>query len=534
MKNLYNLRQIKSKKIILPTSIFFFFFFIFISSSGGHSDPVDGFVYFLMAENMVVKGSPTLNVNSTTALDFGFDVEKKIAGRTSGMAALEYDKNPDPNLTRSEHNKIAIENANREEFVGPYYILLPIIAAPLYVMAQFLGVYPFTFVPFFLNSIIITFICVVVFFFGKAVFGSEKIGFVLALIFGVTSFIWPYNSTMFARPLAILFLVLSMYFIYNNKNNQNIISPFLSAIFIGLSVLSHTFFVLYTIPLFGYGLISFKGNKKKLVTFLLGIVVISLVLGTVNHVRFDSVTDFGFGSIQEGSFLKASGEGLYAYLISPSLSIFLYFPIALLFPFSIYQLYKKEKSFTILLISIFAITYFYLSFGINWNMSMEWGPHRYFLAIIPLIVISLGSLMVDPSTKMRRLIISLSVIGFIFNMTASLVWSRFTMAASRGLAGELGGLDDYLNFRVWEPLLSPVLINFGILWLDYTARISSDPNRVSYVWKMVVPGCSFDVFIYCKFGIIPIILLGILIAILGFIILYFLGIIGNKKSVKIK
>jgi len=533
MKNVFNLEQTKSKKIILPVLIFTFFFFIFLSSNGGHTDPVDGFIYFIMAENFVKNGSLTLNVNSPTALDFDFDVERKIRGKTSSMAALEYDKNPDPDLTRNEYVKLAIENTNREEFIGPFYVVLPMVAAPLYVIAEHFGFYPYTFVSLFLNSIVIALICVVMFFFGKSVFGSAKIGFVLALIFGVTSFIWPYNSSMFSRPLAILFLMSSVYMIYN-KNTESIITPFLSALFIGLSVLTHTLFLLYSPGLVIFGIFSFKEDKKKIISFIVGIIIITAIIGSINYIRFESVMDFGLGSIQEGSFLTSSTEGLYAFLISSGQSIFLYFPIAFLFPLGIYCLYKKNKSLTAIIVYLFLVTYLYIGFSSNWDTSMTWGPHRYLLPIIPLIVISIGSLMTNLSTKMRRIIISLSVVGFIVNVTASLVWYRFAMAFSRGVANEFGWLENYQNVRVWEPIMSPILMNFGVLAIDYVGTRTVNPNLTADFFQFVIPGCSFDVYVYCQFGIIPIILLGILITVIGIAILYVLGIIGNKNTFKSK
>lgn len=525
--------QSKTKKHIVPVLIFSFFFFIFLTSSGGHTDPSDGFVYFIMTENFVKKGSPTLNINSPTALDFNFDVEKKISGRTSGMAKYEYDKNPVPDLTRNEYIKSTIENANREEFVGPYYVALPTVAVPLYVIAELFGFYPFTFVSLFLNSIIIALICVVIFIFGKSVFGSVKIGFVLALIFGVTSFIWPYNSSMFARPLAILFLMYGFYMIYD-KNKENIIIPFMSALFVGLSVLAHPLFIIFMPGLLIYGIFSFKEDRKKLIMFIVGTVTISVFLALVNYVRFDSVLDFGWGYIQEGSLVTWTTEGLYAFLISPGRSIFLYFPIAILFPLGIYRLYKKEKLLSITIVYLFLVTYLLISLSSNWNTSMAWGPHRHLLPIIPLVVISIGSLLVSPSQNMRRIIISLSAVGFIVNIIAVLVWYRFTMSLSRGVAHQFGILENYLDVRVWDPLISPIVTNFIVLATDYVGRITSDVVRDGIQYKMVISGCSVDVFIYCKFGIIPIILLGILIAILGFIILYFIGIVGNKKPIRVK
>jgi len=525
--------QTKSKKQFIPILMFFFFFFIFLSSSGGHTDHTDGFVYFLMTENVVMKGSPTLNVNSPTALDFDFNVEKKIITKTWIMANHDYTKNPDPDLSKEEYITKAMENANREEFVGPFYVVLPLVAVPLYEIAELLGFYPYTFVSLFLNSIIIALICVVVFFFGRSVFGSDKIGFVLALIFGVTSFIWPYNSSMFARPLAILFLMLSIYLIHKN-NKDGIIAPFLSAVFIGLSVLTHTFFLLYFPGLLIFGLYSFKKDKKKIIAFIVGIVIIISIIALINYVRFNDPIDFGVGTAQEGSEI-GNTEGLYAYLISPGRSIFLFFPIALLFPLGIYYLFKKDKLLSAIIVYLVLVSYLYIGLASNWNTSMNWGPHRYLLPIIPLIVISIGSLMINPSTKLRGLIISLSVVGFFINLNAALVWDRFEMAYSRGVATKLGLIENYLDVKVWVPSFSPIKTNFEILITNYVGKVTEVPNITKSSFKnLVVPGCNFDVYVYCKLGIVPVILLGILIAILGFLILYFLGVIGNKKMMKTK
>ncbi|QMU53918.1 MAG: hypothetical protein GKS07_02745 [Nitrosopumilus sp.] len=230
---------------LLPFFIFLFFLLIFLLSSGGHSDHYDGVVAFLKVENMAINGTPAENINSPSLKFFGFDLETHIGIKASMQAYYLYEKNKEQFIeqetSREEFREEFLESTDFENFYGPNYILLPIVATPLYIISTILDTSPVNFVPLFLNSTIIAINAVLVFFIGTKLYCSQRIGFVLSVLFGTTTFMWPYVTSMFHRPLAILFLLVFLYLILNHKQKISIKKSFFAGISLGFMV----FLILY-------------------------------------------------------------------------------------------------------------------------------------------------------------------------------------------------------------------------------------------------------------------------------------------------
>ena len=243
--------HVKKSKKLLPLMIFSFYFLIYLASAGGHPDSFDGVTYFLMSENLALHGAPTLNIHSPSAQDLGFDVHQYIRIRASLDAWPAWQKHA-PDMRFGDFRDDYLKKVNWESFYAGGYLVLPFLAAPLYVIAIILHIPPTAFVFLFTNSIIIASSATVMFMLGKEMFKSERIGFVLSLIFGVTSFIWPYISSFFSNPLAILFFMLSMYFILRQKNENRNTYSLLAGITLGLSFLSHLESLLLLPPMLIY------------------------------------------------------------------------------------------------------------------------------------------------------------------------------------------------------------------------------------------------------------------------------------------
>ena len=150
----------------------------------------------------------------------------------------------------------------------PYYaprsLLLSAIAVPFLLCASTspLSVSPILAVGLFVNSVIITLISLIIFFFSLEIYGSRRIAFISSLIFNVCSFIWPYNTSLYPQPLQALLMIAPAYLIYKslhlypsficnyswprkkpNKNNNHkrkaLILATIAGILLGLSVFAH-------------------------------------------------------------------------------------------------------------------------------------------------------------------------------------------------------------------------------------------------------------------------------------------------------
>jgi len=514
------------KNKFLPILIFSFFFLIYLSSNGGHLDYYDGTSAFLMTENFILHGTPSnISINSPSLDSLDFDIERHMNIQGGMRARAEFDRNESmylaQNMTKKQFVQEFLKELDREKFPNKNYLVLPILASPLYLLSSVFNISPIHFVPLFLNSIILAVNGVLIFLISKKIF-STRIGFTLSIIFGVTSFIWPYAGTMLARPIAIVFLLLSIYLIITNKEKKNSVLTFFTAVSVGLSFLSHTSFLFLFPGIVIFGIWQFRKSKKQISIFLIGLIIMILIQGYLNYERFGSVDDIGIGGagiIWE----KISITGIIGHLFSPGRSIFLYFPLSILFPAAIYFLYKIDKSLAILFLYLSVVGFVYISLSdARWSFS-EWGSHRYHLSIIPIVTITLGSIIVNFSRQIKVMlgIIVLSIIGFFVNLFAVLVGYENIFHYGHYLISKFlygpGGftLNSYY---------SPAILSVQVLLTDW---VSTKPITE----KIGLIGCNYDLYFYCEYGIFSILLLSVLIVIIGFTILQIIK--TPQKSSKI-
>ena len=499
--------------------IFLFFFIIYLSTNGGHLDFYDGTSAFLMTENFVLHGSPYfIGVNLPSIENLGFPIDRHIDVQGKIRAWGQFGKNADyylnQNITKEVFAENYLKNVDRNSFPNGNYLVLPTLAVPLYILGNSVNFPPIYFVPLLLNSVILASSALVIFKIGDVLFKSVKIGFVLALVFGLTSFIWPYVGTMLARPVAILFLLITIYLILlYQKNRKGNLIPFFAGISLGLSLLSHSIFLMIIPGIAIYGLIEFRKEKKIAIVFVGSLFFMIFLQGYFNVVRFDAIDEFGMVTAVASATNRLeniSTIGIFGYLFTPGRSIFLYFPMIALYPISLFYLFKRNKNLAILFIYISLVVFLFTAIHPKWDQT-EWGSHRYHLPLIPIVAITLGSLISEFPKKLaiKIGIITLACLGFIVNFLASLVGYENALRYGRSLAASniYGG-----GGFTWNPYYSPIVQPFNIIWTDWLSTIEFGP-------KIGHSNCSFDLYFYCEYGIMPIILFGIIIFVIGFFIL---------------
>ena len=200
-------------------------------------------------------------------------------------------------------------------------------------------------------------------------------------------------------------------------------------------------------------------------------------------------------------------EGLYAYLISPGKSIFVYFPLAILFPVSWILFYKKDKILSLFFIVIVIITYFYIGTSNIWDSAGGmWGPHRYLLPIIPLVIITLGTLFEKFHSKSFKIIfILLAIAGFIINLFGKLVWYRF-------LWNFIWHQENITKTKIdttWNLSDSIVIQAFRVIETNYVENLTGQ----AHFFKIGLIGCTYDLFFYCNDKLIFFLLLGVTITV---------------------
>jgi len=522
------MRSIQSNKE-LTIYVFVAFLIINFVSSGGHTDLWDGMVTFFVTESMVLKQTakmhPEIPSISNTSIPIMVD----------GFVLYE-----------TQNNKVITgkfyEWVSMGRPIEPVYIsralLLPSISVPFYILSILLSVNPVSLVAFSVNSIIITLTALVIFCFSLNLYGSRRLAFIVGIIFTGSTFILPYNTSLFPQPVQGLCIVSGIFFLYKarhrsplficaftrdiNTNHDKTVYFYsvLAGLFFGLSIFasptSAIFFPGFVICSF----IFLRHNKKLFLCFLLTLMTLLIFAGILNYVRFGSITEFGYGA-QYGNLLSMNTgwKGLVGLILSPGKGLLFYFPPIILLPLAILLSYRQNKALWFITLYVLAVAWFY--FGtINigdgprfWSGAFAWGP-RYLIPTLPLVVIMLGGLIKYPKKLIKypkkpnvKLLINVSLIttciaGFVVNLGGVLVWTEYGLIYSfehEKLYSDVDGL------TTWDPRYSPIILHMKMLYEDYVSRIPVQSYKNTgwgYATYGLVP-CQFDLYILCKFGIVP-------------------------------
>lgn len=491
---------------LLIVLIFAFFFLIYITSSSGHFDPWDGSAYFLITESMVLKHSVT---------------------PTSGLP---------PELPPTGHSLLHLA-ASRA-------LLTPAIAVPFYYAAHIFSVSPVNVIALLTNSFIMSLTCVVLFCFSLEVYKRKKIAFVLTLILGVCSFMWPYNNSLLSEPATTLCIFASAYFIYmstshrifntvpgrtitineiKNKDKRCFFAG-LGGLFLGMSVIGHPSSVLLVPGFTAYYIFSIRQDNQRKVLLIIFLIIIGGMMafeGYTNKVRYGSFTDFGYGNAQSLN-VHNSWQGLIGLLLSPGKGLIFYFPIAILLPLALTFLYRKNKG--IFFMCIYTFTVFWLFFGtISFGSRTQlaaaetwsggWWGSRYFVPLLPFITLASGTLLEHLKGNKRILklsaVVILIVAGFLVNLLGIFVWFAYLYM------GQINTGQSY-ELMTWAPNHSFIINHLHVLMSNIISHIQ--PEGLS-AWSYGLAPCPYNLYLYCKYGILPVLFLGSLIGIITSLLL---------------
>jgi hypothetical protein len=253
-------------------------------------------------------------------------------------------------------------------------------------------------------------------------------------------------------------------------------------------------------------------------------------VGVVNYIRFGSFTEFGYGG-GFGAFSYNTGwTGLVGLWLSPGKSLILYFPLVLLLPIALKFMYRHDKS--LVFFTIYIVIAIWLYFGTlepakesrYWSGAPAWGP-RYMIPALPFFVVLLGVLLKPfQSVKlkylksMKLILIVVCAVSFIINLPGILVWSEYGLFYAWTKEG-LGY--NAMEIVTWDPKYSPIVQHFKILNEDYISSIpvaSYKDTAWDYITYGLAP-CKYDLYIFCKVGIVSFTMLAAVAIILAIIIL---------------
>jgi hypothetical protein len=107
---------------------------------------------------------------------------------------------------------------------------------------------------------------------------------------------------------------------------------------------------------------------------------------------------------------------------------------------------------------------------------------------------------------MKASLITVCVAGFIVNLPGTLVWSEYGTIYAWDKE-KLG--NSALEIVTWNPNYSPIVLHLKILYEGYLSDIPVDDYRYS-AWYYAAYGlapCQVDMYIFCKLGMIPVLIL---------------------------
>lgn len=464
-----------------------FFLVLNFATTGGHFDSHDGIFYYLVTENVVLNQSIKINPNSPSVsiLQFSSVIENFVRFWV-------------PNIDD------VYQNGDRIEFFMPGSILGPLIGVPFYLLAIYTNTEPVNVVPFFINSIIIALTSLIIFLIGSQIFKSAKTGFVLALVFNCTTFVWPYNTSFFLQPVLALTLITSVYFLTKEMHGIRYVDSILSGLFLGMSILIHPSAVILIPGFLLYGIIKLK-TRKKIMIFIGAFYVTASIQIITNYLKYNDPLSFGYNAIGVVSE-HSNWEGILGLLFSPGWGIMFYFPLAILLPISLFRMYSKDKTLLFLITYSFVVSW--LFFGTlatpHWSGFGAWGP-RYFIPILPLLVISLGYLFLSMSNIYKLFFVVLASIGFVVNLLGKLVWYMTGYSYGWGVERLLEKSDSF-NYFAWVPYYSPILQHLKVLLSNYGFEVINPITRQS--------GCYIDIYVNCVGGIVASIVMFVITMIL--------------------
>jgi hypothetical protein len=429
----------------------------------------------------------------------------------------------------------------------PFYIirslLVSAIALPFYELALVISASPYVLVSMLTNSFLIALTSLVIFCFAVDVYRSAKIGFALALMFNVCSFVLPYDTTLWAQPLQALTLVAALFFIYKSlhhhplpicsylgnlkkaagvkgtaryggdKNNgtnshsghlhllnrqfqnRGFYLAGIGGLILGLSVFAHLTSLVFLPGFLVYSFLEMR--KKNMGNFLFLVAVLLIVLflvGVTNYVRFNSFTEFGYGPIISSLAAHNAWSGLVGLLVSPGAGLFLYFPLSILLPWAAKGMWDQNRKRLLC-----------LCFHHSHKLDKHW--HTVVLGAALLVGGGLGSQIfcrpaalhntdggesacgISRNTFLKYSVIALSVAGFCITMLGVLVWTYYDQIYLYMHQRIL--FDQVWNTLAWDPVHSPIIVHAKILYENYIPSIPvhlfSHVVSLGYLWTCPMP-----------------------------------------------
>jgi hypothetical protein len=333
------------------------------------------------------------------------------------------------------------------------------------------------------DSFISAMACVVLYALALELGYGATVAVLLTLAFGTATLAWPFSKYSFSEPVTGLFLLLSVFAAVRTARSARPAWSALCGIALGLAIGSKAT-AAFAAPavlvyLVGAGSAPLLTRVRRVVPCVVMLAVPAVGLALVNAARFGNPLDTGYHI--DGLIDFANPIGIAGLLVSPSKSLFVYAPVALLGLVGLVRLVTRSPWEAGLLFWLVASQVVFHGLLAIWPGDAGWGP-RYLVPIVPFIVVPAGAVLTWTHGIGARLywtwFSALFGLGVLVNLGGVLVDQRVSFVK---LLNEADGNFSVMDEHRWEPGLSPVLIHWQEVLKRYANLLQSWSQPVSMV-----------------------------------------------------
>ncbi len=305
------------------------------------------------------------------------------------------------------------------------------------------------------NVLIGALLCAVFYRFGRDLGYGQAASLGGALTLGLATTFLPFSKQYFADPLAALFLLLTVRYIFL-CSKEGADKAFIAGLYFGAGILTKIDMGLLLIPLAIALIYEKKDFKKRMIYFAGGMTPFAFLILLYNHLNYGNAWSPGY---ERQAFVSPFFSGVFGLLFSPSRGLFNFSPSILLFFFGLKSFKQKFPGLFILCILLILGKIAILAKWFSWQGGWCWGP-RLLLPIIPLLMLPALEIFEkwrEQKGIVRASVFYLLVLGFGIQMIGTLVSPNKYNNDIWGMMGS--GMNEFL----FIPQLSTIKGNLFLL-----------------------------------------------------------------------
>ncbi len=295
---------------------------------------------------------------------------------------------------------------------------------------------------------------------------SEQAAAFAALTAGFGSVLWPYAKFGFNQPLACATLAASVIAVLLGARRKNFGQIAMGGFWLAASLMTRHERAIAALPIGLWLLFSANDRStgvRQAAAFAPGVLAGVATWLAFNFYRFGNVFESGYLRDATPGFGGSPIHGLAGLLFSPSASLFLYSPVAVVGVVGLARLWRTDRSAALLLSSVaITVVLFYATLG-NWMAGRSWGS-RYLVVVVPYLAAGWAVLLADMARGWRAFaMVIVTTLGIMVQLPGVIVdYAKVSQAAPVTFTTE---------DRQWRWDASPLVLNTRAMLVAVPANV---------------------------------------------------------------